>query len=353
MKEAPRRPIRGRAAVAPSPAVRGARPGRFAILAGSQTPTNLRLVGAARALDWDSGVVEPKAAQGSLALGDVVLGRLDVLPTLDGPEPGLRALRGLEEVGVIVLNRAGALLAAHDKLATALRLAAHGLPHPRTAHVDEQDDPGLEFPVVVKPRFGSWGRDVQVCESRSALRRCLRRLSHRSWFRRQGVLVQELVPTGGTDLRIIVAAGEVVGAVERVAAPGEWRTNVELGGRRRPVVPASEAKLLALGAAHAIGADLVGVDLLPEGDRGWTILELNGAVDFTTEYSLDGSDVFKRAVDSLGRFAHGERDRMLDGEDSPMSDELITSLVEPAAAAPRLVAAGGTGLLSAPGRLVR
>jgi RimK family alpha-L-glutamate ligase len=327
---------------------------RFAVVAQHETETNARLAAASRRRGIAWACLTPSEALATLRPGDVALGRLDVLPTLDGVDDGLLVLGELAARGIRVLNEPSALLAAHDKLLTARLLHGAGLPHPRTRLVTADGDvPVVDRPVVVKPRFGSWGRDVQVCESRSALRRCLRRLSHRSWFRRQGVLVQELVPTGGTDLRIIVAAGEVVGAVERVAAPGEWRTNVELGGRRRPVVPASEAKLLALGAAHAIGADLVGVDLLPEGDRGWTILELNGAVDFTTEYSLDGSDVFKRAVDSLGRFAHGERDRMLDGEDSPMSDELITSLVEPAAAAPRLVAAGGTGLLSAPGRLVR
>jgi glutathione synthase/RimK-type ligase-like ATP-grasp enzyme len=40
-----------------------------------------------------------------------------------------------------------------------------------------------------------------------------------------------------------------------------------------------------------VGADLVGVDLLPiEGD-GWAVIELNGAVEFNDEYSL-GGDVF-------------------------------------------------------------
>jgi glutathione synthase/RimK-type ligase-like ATP-grasp enzyme len=68
---------------------------------------------------------------------------------------------------VVVLNRAGALFSAHDKLSTALRLSTRALPHPRTAHVEAPADPAFGFPVVVKPRFGSWGRDVTVWPSRS------------------------------------------------------------------------------------------------------------------------------------------------------------------------------------------
>jgi ribosomal protein S6--L-glutamate ligase len=79
-----------------------------------------------------------------------------------------------------------------------------------------------------------------------------------------------------------------VGAVERVAAPGEWRTNVELGARRAGVVPSAEARRLAIAAADAIRADLVAVDLLPSEDGGLIVLEINGAADFTPDYSLDG-----------------------------------------------------------------
>jgi glutathione synthase/RimK-type ligase-like ATP-grasp enzyme len=47
-----------------------------------------------------------------------------------------------------------------------------------------------------------------------------------------------------------------------------------------------------------VGADLVGVDLLPiEGD-GWAVIELNGAVEFNDEYSL-GGDVFVLAMKAL------------------------------------------------------
>ena len=105
-------------------------------------------------------------------------------------------------------------------------------------------------------------------------------------------LAQELIPPRGRDLRLLVAGGEVVGAIERVAQAGEWRTNVALGGERRAVRPPEDACRLAVRAAAAIGADLVGVDLLPDGEGGYVVLELNGAADFTQDYSLDGADVF-------------------------------------------------------------
>jgi RimK family alpha-L-glutamate ligase len=201
---------------------------RLAIVARSIKPTDCGLVEAAATLGLDALVLPPEEVDRQIGTGDVALGRLDVLPTLDGPERGLPTLRSLEARGVLVLNSAGALLGAHDKLLTALRLAERGLPHPRTAHVDAAIDPAFGFPVVVKPRFGSWGRDVTLCRSRSALQRCLRDLGRKAWCRRQGALVQELVEPRGYDLRILVAAGEVVGAVKRVAAPGEWRTNIAL-----------------------------------------------------------------------------------------------------------------------------
>jgi [lysine-biosynthesis-protein LysW]---L-2-aminoadipate ligase len=274
---------------------------RLAIVARGLSPTNRALLDAAAAHGLDAFVVTPEQASRRLVPGDVALGRIDVLPTLDGPEPGLDAIQRLQEQGVQVLNHAGALLGAHDKLMTALKLAAARLPHPRTSHVDGETEPQFEFPVVVKPRFGSWGRDVTICESRAELDRRLRDLRRRRWFRRHGALVQELIPPAGHDLRILVAAGEVVGAVTRVAAAGEWRTNIALGGERRPAAPSPQARTLALRAAAALDADLVGVDLVPDPVRGWVILELNGAVDFSPEYGLAGERVFERVVQALAR----------------------------------------------------
>ncbi|MBA2332068.1 MAG: RimK family alpha-L-glutamate ligase [Actinobacteria bacterium] len=274
----------------------------LALIAQRATPTNLALVEAApRGVDFR--ILAPTEALETVGPGDAVLGRLDVLDTLDGVDDGLWALGSLAARGVSTLNRASALMAAHDKLLTARLLLRAGLPHPRTRLLSGgRPLPELDGPVVVKPRFGSWGRDVVRCEDAKALRRHVRELEQRAWFRAHGALVQELVPPRGHDLRVVVAAGTVVGAISRIAKPGEWRTNVALGASRVAVDPPEHACELALRAAAAAGTELLGVDLLPDGSGGYTVLELNGAVEFTAEYALD-RDPFAAAAWELSRRA--------------------------------------------------
>jgi RimK family alpha-L-glutamate ligase len=266
---------------------------------GWEQETNVALAEAWRERGLSAALLAPSEAEQVLGPGDVAIGRLDVLPSLDGVEPGLSALRVVARTGARVLNHAGALLEAHDKLFTARRLVAASIPHPHTVFVSAgATEIPLRPPLVLKPRFGSWGVDVIRCETEGELEEAWEEVRSRRWFQRRGVLVQELVPPCGFDLRLIVAGGRVVGAVERIAAPGEWRTNVSLGGGRRPADPPEEAVQLGLAAAEAIGADLIGVDLLPV-DGGFVVLELNGAVEFDHNYDLGGEDVYLETAAAL------------------------------------------------------
>ncbi len=281
---------------------------RVAIVGHRSSATNLALT----ARSWNGRPAEllaPHEALLRLGPGDLALSRLDVRDDLDGVEEGLWSLDRLATAGVDVLNRPAALLRAHDKLLTARTLRRAGLPHPRTTLIEPyQEPPDLDFPAVLKPRFGSWGRDVLLCESRDALERSLEALAFRPWFRQGGVLAQELIPPLGHDLRLVVAGGKIVGAARRLAASGEWRTNVALGASAVPTVPPPVASRLALAAAAASGLDLVGVDLLPTGPGGFCVIELNGAVDFRPVYSLPGRSVFDDAVAAL---AGGHRESAL------------------------------------------
>jgi RimK family alpha-L-glutamate ligase len=272
--------------------------GRVGIVGWRQT-TNEALAEAWQELGVDATLVLPGLALERLAQGDVALARLDVLVTLDGIEPGIEVLAERSARGVRVLNGADGVLGADDKLETGARLQEAGLPRPLTSHVLSPSDPlPLAPPVVVKPRFGSWGVDVLRCETESEYVSTLELVAERHWFRKHGAIVQELVPPAGYDLRLVVAGARVVGAAERVAHPGEWRTNVSLGGTRRPASPSAETQALGIDAARAIGADFVGIDLLPT-PEGYVVLELNGAVEFDRNYDLNGADVYDAAATAL------------------------------------------------------
>jgi [lysine-biosynthesis-protein LysW]---L-2-aminoadipate ligase len=271
---------------------------KFAVVAHRRSATNDALVAAARASGLDSELLDPHGALTSLEPGDVALARLDVREELDGIERGTGELERLASGGVDVRNPPSALVVAHDKLLTARTLRHAGLPHPHTTLISPARPAAVpELPLVLKPRFGSWGRDVELCSTPDELDDALLRLQRKPWFREHGALGQELVEPRGWDLRVVVAGGRVVGAACRIARKGEWRTNAALGAQVEPVRPAPIAQALALAAARAARADLVGVDLLPT-RNGFVVLELNGAVDFRPVYA-PLRDVFSDAVAAL------------------------------------------------------
>jgi hypothetical protein len=104
--------------------------------------------------------------------------------------------------------------------------------------------------------------------------------------------LQEFVDTPGEarDTRVYVVGGEVVGAMERRAPEGEWRTNVALGGE---VVDATDSlpdhvTEMALDATAAVGLDYAGVDLVSDGQR-WYVLEVNPTAGFRGLYEATGT----------------------------------------------------------------
>lgn len=109
------------------------------------------------------------------------------------------------------------------------------------------------------------------------------------------IYLKAWVDGGGRDLRAFVVGGVVEAAIERVAPPGEFRTNVHLGGCAREVALGEEAARIAISAARALGLDYAGVDLV-ETAGGMQVLEVNGTPLFRGVLEATGRDMSEPIV---------------------------------------------------------
>jgi ribosomal protein S6--L-glutamate ligase len=102
-------------------------------------------------------------------------------------------------------------------------------------------------------------------------------------------------PAGRRDLRVLVIAGEVAGAMERVT--DSWRANVARGARPRAVARGAQERDVALAAAAALEADVAGVDLLVA-DGELVVVEVNGIPGWQALQSVCDEDLTARVAAS-------------------------------------------------------
>ncbi len=211
----------------------------------------------------------------SILAADAVLARIVPGGSLEQIIFRVDALHWIEECGIPVMNSADAIERSVDKFYTTALLHNAGLPVPETVVCEGADD-GMAAvremgDAVIKPLFGSMGLGIVRVSDPDLAFRVVRALEQlRAVF-----YVQRAVSHAGCDVRVFIVGGRVLGAIERQAAPGEWRTNVARGGSTRPFVLPPEWEQLALRAAAQVGAAYAGVDLLPSRDGDVYVLEVN------------------------------------------------------------------------------
>ena len=230
---------------------------------------------------------------------DAVLARIIPNGSLEQIIYRVDALHWLETRGVRVVNSPRCIERCVDKFYTSALLQEAGLPTPETV-VCERADAAMEAvramgDVIIKPIFGSMGHGmVRVSDPDTAFRVVRALEAVRSVF-----YVQRVVDHGGRDVRAFVVGDRVLGAIERSAAAGGWRTNVSLGATARAVALSAEATALALGAARAVGAGYAGVDLITAADGTTYVLEVNGIPGWEGLQGATGIDVAGAIVDGL------------------------------------------------------
>jgi len=230
---------------------------------------------------------------------DAVLARIVPQGSLDQIIYRVDALHWIERRGVRVMNSPRAIERSVDKFYTTALLQDAGLPTPETVVCEGADEAMAAVrsmgDAILKPLFGSMGHGMVRVSDPDVAFRVIKALDQvRAVF-----YVQRAVDHGGCDVRVLVVGGRAIGAIERTAAAGEWRTNVSRGGAARPLALPPAWERLAVRAAAAVGADYAGVDLLPSREGTVFVLEVNAVPGWQGLQQAIGVDVAAAIVDHL------------------------------------------------------
>jgi ribosomal protein S6--L-glutamate ligase len=214
---------------------------------------------------------------------------------------GASVVRQFEMMGTFSSNESQAIHRAHDKLRQLQLLARAGIGLPVTgfAH-DVQDIDGIldavgGAPVVVKLLEGTQGKGVVLAETRKAAESVI------GAFREldANILVQEFIKEArGSDIRAFVVGRRVVAAMQRSAAPGEFRSNIHRGGTAEKVQLTPEERSTAVRAARQIGLAVAGVDMM-RSHHGAVVLEVNSSPGLEGIEEATGVDVAAKVIEFL------------------------------------------------------
>jgi RimK family alpha-L-glutamate ligase len=127
-----------------------------------------------------------------------------------------------------------------------------------------------EPPCVYKPTCGSRGKNAVLLRDRRDVARFLgRKRRNREYY------LEKYVENDGWDLRVVVIGGQVLGAIRKTAARGEWRTHVAYGGQAESFAVDGELEKLAVAAADCLGLSVAGIDIIQDKELGYLVLEAN------------------------------------------------------------------------------
>jgi len=248
-----------------------------------------RLVEAAKAKNWDVKVIDYLKCTIEIMKGELVINYLGkVLPTPDAIIPRIGASRTFYGTAMVrhfemmdVFSTAGnlAIARSRDKLRSLQVLSKNSVDMPKTVFASNKSSAKDVIalsggaPLVLKILEGTQGVGVVLVDSEKAAKSVLDAF----YGMDVNLLVQEFIEeAGGADIRALVVGGEVVGAMKRQGAEGDFRSNLHQGGSATSYKLNRKEKSTALAAAKAMGLGVCGVDMIPS-SRGPLVMEVNSS----------------------------------------------------------------------------
>ncbi|ALI36421.1 Alpha-aminoadipate--LysW ligase LysX [Candidatus Nitrosocosmicus oleophilus] len=205
----------------------------------------------------------------------------------------------LELCGYNVINSSRIGEICGNKLLTSMILKKNDIPTPKS-YFSFNSDSAFNFistidleqnPLVFKPVIGSWGRGVFPVRNKE-IGKIIVEMRQESTSPFSSIFYfQELIHRPPRDIRCIVVGEKLIAAVYRYSSDDEWRTNVAKGGKAELIEVTSELEELALKAARAVGAGVLGIDMMEDEKRGLVVHEINNTVEFRGASLATGIDI--------------------------------------------------------------
>lgn len=214
---------------------------------------------------------------------------------------GCALTRHFASIGAFPLNRADAIASSRDKLYALQLLQRGGLDIPTTGLAYSPLDVNVladivgGAPFVMNVLEGTRGHGVALAETRAAAAELVgERASPRA-----NLLVQEFIGEAqGQDLCCFVVDGKVVAAIERCAAPGDFRASTQKGGSALRTRISKEERRLAIGAVRTMGLQVASVDMV-RSRKGPLVLEINSSPGLFAIERATGKDIAGAMIASL------------------------------------------------------
>jgi ribosomal protein S6--L-glutamate ligase len=214
---------------------------------------------------------------------------------------GTAVVRQFEIQHVFTVVESQSIARSRDKLRSLQLLSREGVGLPVTGFARSMRDiDGLidlvgGAPLIIKLLEGTQGVGVVLAETRKAAHSVIGAFQQLD----ANILVQEFIKeAGGSDLRAFVVGARVVAAMERHAAPGEFRSNLHRGGTANPVQLTTKERNTAIRAARVMGLAVAGVDML-RSDRGPVVMEVNSSPGLEGIERASGVDVAGEIIEYI------------------------------------------------------
>lgn len=206
---------------------------------------------------------------------------------------GTAVVRQFEMQKVFPVNSSISIVRSRDKLRSLQIFSRHDIGIPKTVFTNHPKNVEALIrelggaPVVIKLLEGTQGIGVVLAETKKAAKSVVEAFHGL----KANMLIQEFIAeAGGADIRAFIVDGKVVGAMKRQGAEGEFRSNLHRGGSAKAVRLTAAQRVLALGAAKAMGLTMAGVDML-ESSRGPLVLEVNSSPGLEGIEAATGKDI--------------------------------------------------------------